>query len=119
MDGDWNFEASQDGESWDALHASRNEDYLKLREGYANGKAAMQYVQRVFFEELEIHQVDNREAMDVLVSFLEREQRHTWAIAPPRNNFYRYFRIIGAEEIGAGGCLHCESMEIYGDVYED
>ena len=119
MDGDWNFEGSEDGKTWDILHASRNEGYLRLRGELANGKAAMRYVQRVFFEELELHQVNNKEAMDVLVSFLEREQRHTWPITPPHDNFYRYFRIIGAEEIGAGGCLHCEALELYGDVYED
>lgn len=122
MDGDWNLEASEDDVSWDILHASRNEDFLRLRGELANGKAAMRYVQRVFFEELELHQADNREAMDVLVSFLEREQRHIWEITAPEgcaNKFYRYFRIIGAEEIGVGGCLHCEGFELYGDVYEN
>ena len=104
MDGDWNLEASEDGVTWDVLHASRNEETkLRLRGERANGKAAMRYVQRVFLEELELHQINNKEAMDVLVSFLEREQRSTWAISSPHNNFYRYFRIIGADEIGVGG----------------
>lgn len=118
MDGDWNFEASEDGVSWQVLHASRDEDFLRLRGDLANGKAGMRYVQRVFFEELELHQVNNQEAMDVLVSFLEREQRHVWQITPPSTNFYRYLRIIGAEELGIGGCLHCEGIEIFGDVHE-
>lgn len=119
MDGDWNFEASVDGEHWECLHASRDESFLRLRGELANGKAAMQYVQRVFFEELEQHVVDQKEAMDVLVSFLEREQRHTWEITPPPTQFYRYFRIIGAEEVGGGGCLHGEGLELYGDIYEE
>ncbi|CAB9499128.1 Pfam:K_tetra [Seminavis robusta] len=119
MDVDWNLEGSLDGINWDVLHASRNEDYLRLRGELANGKAAMQHVQRVFFDELELHQVNHKEAMDVLVSFLEREQRHTWTLTPPPPIFYRFFRLIGAEEEGAGGCLHCEGIEIYGEVYED
>lgn len=118
MDAPWNFEASTDGETWDILHASRDEEELRLRGERANGKAAMKYVQRVFLEELEIHQINNREAMDVLVSFLEREQRNTWAIEPPNRIFYRYFRIIGADEIGVGGCLHAEGLEIFGEVSE-
>jgi BTB/POZ domain len=122
MDGDWNLEASEDGHEWDILHASRNEDYLRLRGELANGKAALRYVQRVFFEELELHKVDNREAMDVLVSFLEREQRNTWELHPPQgceHKFYRFFRIIGAEAVGEGGCLHCEGIELFGEVYEN
>jgi BTB/POZ domain len=119
MDGHWNFEASQDGVHWDILHASRNDDYLRLRGERSNGSAAMKFVQRVFFEELEQHKVNHKEAMDVLVSFLEREQRHCWQLSQPCDTFYRFFRIIGAEEEGAGGCLHCEGIEIYGDVYED
>jgi len=119
MDGDWNFEGSENGTDWCVLHASRSEEHLRLRGERANGKAAMQYVQHVFVEELELHKINNQEAMDVLVSFLEREQRHTWPITPPHPNvFYRYFRIIGADEIGVGGCLHAEGLEIFGDVSE-
>ncbi|CAB9500384.1 expressed unknown protein [Seminavis robusta] len=123
MQGDWNFEASQDNQEWEVLHAARNdrrlfvpsEDYIKRAVGLT------------LLEVSKENRTDER-ASDILLGVLEQDFRHTWEITPAPSKFYRYFRIIGAStsdydgnvsEDEEGSCLHGEGLELYGEVYEE
>jgi hypothetical protein len=113
MAGDWNFEASKDGKTWDVLHEARSDRSLHLPEGPEE-----QLEKRLQF--YSDHVRSDQLAADLILSTLEQDHRHTWTLKPPPTQFYRCFRIIGAGASPEDGdcCLHGEGLELYGDVYE-
>jgi len=116
MEGDWNFEASHDGVTWDILHASRGDNNLLLSD-HAPGRrtSAETFLQ----EAMQAFVYSEEEALDAVISFLELHCRHTWTLDPPPDQFYRFFRIMGASELGTDSCLHGDGLELYGEVYEE
>lgn len=135
MDGNWNFEASNDGQNWILLHAGRKADGHNLHYDRIQSRALRE---EEWF--MEMRQGENaftpiRNWPEVYCDYMERHYRHTWEIdnsalqtssssssssAPNNRQFFRYFRIIGADPPGSGGsCLHCIGLEIYGKVYEE
>ncbi|KAL7542166.1 hypothetical protein ACHAXR_013155 [Thalassiosira sp. AJA248-18] len=121
MDGNWNFEASTDGENWVLLHEGRRTDghnltYERLTQRHALGE-------NEWFQEIR----QGRDAFtpianwpEVYCDYMERHYRHTWEINNSTGQFFRYFRIIGADVVGdGGGCIHCIGLEIYGKVHEE
>lgn len=115
MEGDWNFEASQDGENWDVLHASRGDNNLLMEHAQGQRTGAESFLQ----EAMQEYVYSEEEALDAVVSFLELHHRHTWTLDPAPEKFYRYFRVIGADEIGENTCLHGDGLELYGEVNEE
>jgi hypothetical protein len=115
MEGDWNFEASEDGEIWDVLHASRGDNNLLMEHAQGQRTGAESFLQ----EAMQEYVYTEDEALDAVISFLEMHHRHTWKLDPPPDKFYRYFRVIGADEIGENTCLHGDGLELYGEVYEE
>jgi hypothetical protein len=115
MEGDWNFEASEDGETWDILHAARDDNNLLLDHAPGRRTSAESFLQKAMQEYI----YTEEEALDAVISFMELHHRHTWALDPVPDKFYRFFRIIGADEIGEGTCLHGDGLELYGEVYEE
>ena len=115
MTGSWNLEGSNDGTQWDVLHEARNDDHLRLTE--TDDKIDVQLAQT-----LEYYNDDVRTdalAADILLSMLEQDYRHTWELDPKPEQFYRFFRIIGAGPTDDGECLHGEGLELFGDLHED
>lgn len=120
MAGDWNLEASKDGETWDVLHASRNDNNLLFDHAPGRRTSAESFLQEVMQE----YVYSEKEALDAVVSFLEQHCRHTWRLDPQPTEFYQHFRIIGASEPhttapGVDTCLHGDGLELYGEVYEE
>jgi len=127
MDGNWTFEASNDGESWVVLHEGRKSDghnltYERITQRKALGEDR-------WFQELRGTGSNGRITNwpEVYCDYMERHYRHTWELKSNNLNgggkkfpFFRYFRIIGADPVDeTGGCLHCIGLEIYGSVYEE
>lgn len=120
MDGSWNFEASTDGENWVTLHEGRKTDGHNLTHERMQQRHNSE---REWFEEIFHGEEAYTPIMDwqeVYCDYMERHYRHTWELnnVPP-GVFFRYFRIIGADAPGEGGCLHCIGFELYGKVYEE
>lgn len=116
--GDWNFEGSVDGKTWEALHKAREDDNLCLEEG--NDEIKQQLSKTLSF--YNDHVQDDELSEDILLTILEQDYRHVWKLNPPPKTFYRYFRLIGASPEGEEdemGCLHGEGLELFGDVYEE
>lgn len=117
MEGDWNFEASHDGQHWEVLHASRGDDHLCMGHDIIHGQrtGAETFLQ----EAMQEYVYSEDEALDAVISFLELHHRHTWELNPPPEQFYRFFRMIGADDIGENTCLHGDGLELYGEIYEE
>lgn len=115
LTGDWNLEGSNDGTKWELLHAARDDDHLRLTE--ADDKIDVQLAQTLEYYNDEVR--TDELAGDILLSMLEQDYRHTWAIKTQPKKFYRYFRIIGAGPKDDCECLHGEGLELYGDVFEE
>ena len=114
---DWNFEASEDGVSWDILHEARKERHLlqPCRDEFGN--------------------LPTGDDAD-FVSIAEERHRHTWEVNS--SSYYKYFRFVsltreqrealygrgidGTRRPGPDGrrifsrCLHGVGFELYGDV---
>ena len=115
MEGDWNFEGSNDGVNWMILHAARSDNSLNLMISGRNGKTLFRSeLKRSGIVESEDYTEEERAV--AMLHFVEKKFRHTWELNPPPTAFYQYFRIIGAD---IEGCLHGEGLEIYGDVFEE
>ena len=69
--------------------------------------------------ELLINVEDETTRNDTYCDYMERHYRHVWELENSPDLFFRYFRMIGADEEGDGSCLHAIGLEIYGHVYED
>ena len=112
---DWNFEASEDGASWDILHAARKDRHL-LCPSYE-----------------EMQNLPTGDDVDY-VTIAEERLRHTWKVNS--SSYYKYFRFVSltnekrealygnarSSEKGSDGrrlfsrCLHGVGFELYGDV---
>lgn len=111
--GDWNLEASNDGETWTVVHAARDENELYLEEG--NDEIKRQLTKTLSF--YNDHVQGNELSAEVLLQILEQDFRHSWKV--DCKEFYRYFRFIGASDPdGEDECLHGEGLELFGDVFE-
>ena len=57
--------------------------------------------------------------LTVLCDYMERHHRHTWQVNDSSDQYFRYFRIRGADPFdGEGKELCFIGLEIYGRVYE-
>lgn len=112
MQGDWNLEGSQDGDTWDTLHAARGDDRLCLSES----SDIITKLDRCYPAT-----AGHPDRSEALLKLIEQDYRHTWELRPPPVQFYRYFRIIGAgsENDIRDNCLHGEGIELFGDVWEE
>lgn len=126
MQGDWNFEGSHDGSIWDTLHSARNDKSLSLGNPGEVPLGLTPKLEHVLPRDLPDYGLSDA-LLSVVLKTVEQDFRHTWEITPPPSQFYRYFRIVGAgpttiapgELNQAGGCLHGEGIELFGDVYEE
>ncbi|CAB9501449.1 expressed unknown protein [Seminavis robusta] len=118
MQGDWNFEASQDGTVWDVLHAARGDARLCLSE---SSDIITKLEKSLPSPAAGLSEREQQQRSEALLRLIEQDYRHTWELAPVVTQFYRYFRIIGAgsENDIRDNCLHGEGLELFGDVYED
>jgi len=121
MDGNWNFDASNDGETWVTLHEGKKNDghnlsYERIVQRKALGEDG-------WFQELRGQSDSNGYVAswpDVYCDYMERHYRNTWEFNNvPQGQYFRYFRIIGADVGEGGGSLNCIGLEIYGKVYEE
>lgn len=51
--------------------------------------------------------------------YLDANVRHTWALTPSPEQFYRLFRITPPAEAIGSNCFHAVGLELYGDVHEE
>ena len=103
MQGDWNFEASVDGITWDVLHAARNDQYLCLSES----SDIITKLDKSF----PLSSSDEQRS-EALLRLIEQDYRHTWELSPTPTQYYCKFRIIGAgsENDVRDNCLHGEGL---------
>jgi hypothetical protein len=72
----WNLEASEDGFNWYVLHEARDDQHL-----YPPTDATTTLLKE--------------HIIDYLLSYAERNFRHTWTINPEPTAFCRCFQLIG------------------------
>ncbi|KAL7538542.1 hypothetical protein ACHAXR_009629 [Thalassiosira sp. AJA248-18] len=117
LQGNWNFEASPDGENWILLHAGRDDDGHKV-----SYKRACERRRCGETEKLRglLSRGDEVERQETFCDYMERNYRHIWELDNSSGHFFRYFRMIGADTADEiGRCLHAIGLEIYGDVQEE
>jgi hypothetical protein len=122
MQGDWNFEASQDGSVWDILHAARGDDRLSLSESSDIITKLDKSFPPSSSTSVALSEKEQHQRSEALLRLIEQDYRATWELSSPHvTEFYRYFRIIGAgsENDIRDNCLHGEGLELFGDIYED
>lgn len=115
LDGNWNFEGSMDGETWVLLHAGTNDGHkLSLQRVTEQQRA----VEQDWFKDL-THRYRPENWQKLYCDYMERHYRHTWKVNNSSEQYFRYFRIIGADPVkGESRSLHFIGLEIYGHVYE-
>lgn len=112
MNGKWNLEASSDGVTWHLLHEAHQDSYVRGPNHDQNQEA---HRVATYWE----REGDCDMKALALLEFAERRFRRTFALQPLPTRFYRYFRVIGADDPNERGCcLHGHSFELFGDVYE-
>jgi len=120
MAGDWNFEASLDGKTWDVLHESRGISPLYLNHGMLN------IVHSNLWEAIKNRHKGDRKM--VVCDYMEENRRHTWKVVNTSGKFYTHFRFLSIEvpyeeldddEDYRETCLHGIGFEVYGSVYEE
>ena len=117
MEGDWNFEASNNGKNWIVLHAARDDIHLLRINGkhdperHASGQ--LHWLRDA------TQDLNEGEKEEVYCDYMERFHRHTWEVNNSSGDFYRYFRIIGASPEGSHKCLHGIGLEIFGLAQEE
>jgi hypothetical protein len=116
---DWNFEASNDGNEWQVLHAARDEHVLP-----PSSQEIEELTRETSFVDEDYAKEDiprNEEIHEFLLSYVERKHRHFFEIEhkdeETEGDFYRYFRFTGVEE--STSCLHGVGLELYGNVHEE
>ena len=116
----WNLEASQDGndddDSWDVLHAARNDHNLKaLKRVDLDGLSSR--IQRLQ-EEGSVEA--KRIAFELPLSMAEEKMRHTWDIDTENESskFYRFFRLKSVEETVDENGLDVVGFELFGEIHE-
>jgi hypothetical protein len=113
LDGNWNFEGSTDGEIWVLLHAGTNDGHKLSLQRVTERQRALEFN---WFNTLS-NEPEHWPKM--YCDYMERHYRHTWEVNNSSENYFRYFRIIGADPVdGEGRSLHFIGLEIYGHVYE-
>ena len=114
MDGSWSFEGSVDGETWVLLHAGTNDGHKLNMEQRQQQQLE---VEENFARSLMTNEAEN--CLTVLCDYMERHHRHTWQVNDSSDQYFRYFRIRGADPFdGEGKELCFIGLEIYGRVYE-
>ena len=126
LDGNWNFEGSTDGEHWVLLHAGTNDGHKLSLQRITEQQRAIElnWIRTLIHEEQ--RRGGTSDGINHLATwrrlycdYMERHYRHTWEIGHSSEQFFRYFRIIGADPVdGEARSLHFIGLEIYGHVYE-
>jgi len=119
MSGNWNFEASTDGNDWVVLHAGRGGGDHKLSNARCQKRSQdgeIEWLRRMFE-----CQDEDEDRQETYCDYMENNYRHIWNVNNSPGHYFRYFRLIGSDKEGETnpGCLHAISLEIYGDVHED
>jgi len=115
MQGDWNFDGSQDGSNWITLHEARDDKHLVGMNISTDGESG----ERRWIRDVMKH-TDEAQKEEIYCDYMERVHRWTWKIdcnsEAEERHFFRYFRIIGASPKGTPTCLHAIGLELYGHV---
>ncbi|KAL3807585.1 hypothetical protein ACHAXA_000387 [Cyclostephanos tholiformis] len=117
LDGNWNFEGSTDGEHWVLLHAGTNDGHKLSLQRITERQRAIElsWINNTL---IRINGPENN-WRSAYCDYMERHYRHTWEINNSSEQYFRYFRIIGADPVdGEARSLHFIGLEIYGHVYE-
>jgi len=56
--------------------------------------------------------VDNAGRQEVICEYMERNYQHTWELSNTSEQYFRYFRMIGADNENDPRCLHAIDLEI-------
>lgn len=108
----WNFEASEDGVEWVALHKARDDPHLTRPSHLDQGiKEMIEHAQDENEQKAVVEQ-----ANEALTTYVEMYLRHTWNLNT--SEFFRYFRILGIGNRENFGCIHVVGLELFGDVQE-
>jgi hypothetical protein len=114
MDGSWSFEGSVDGETWVLLHAGTNDGHKLNREQIPQRQRELE---QNWLRSLVANEAENWPTLQC--DYMERHHRHTWQVNDTSDQYFRYFRIMGADPVdGEGKELCFIGLEIYGRVYE-
>ena len=109
-----NFEGSIDGENWVLLHAGTNDGHILSLQRISEQQRELELS---WCRTLLIDEPDNWSTS--YCDYMERHYRHTWQVNNSSEQYFRYFRIIGADPInGINRSLYVIGLEIYGHVYE-
>lgn len=116
MEGDWNFQASEDDLNWVTLHEAREDKHLSGMNITDSESGERRWIRDV------MKHTDDALKEEIYCDYFERVHRFCWTISPAiaeaEGKFFRYFRIIGASPKGSPDCLHAIGLEIYGHVSE-
>ena len=114
---DWNFQASNDGESWVTLHRARNDSSIAKP---SNNK--VEKIKRA----IDIQEWNDGTAAQrrsIMTSIIDEDLRQTWKAASL--SFHRYFRIVGVTPqpkpqddiiMTNERCMHAVGFELFGEA---
>ncbi len=99
----WDFSASEDGVTWDVLHAARFEEAFKIRSMTQDEdhKKYAEELKEALDEEEDLPEYEKERARQLNEGQLRdfrRRFHHTWKLDPPPEKFYRFFRISGIQQ---------------------
>ena len=121
MSGDWNFEASVDGKTWDVLHQSR----LRYANLYGNCKLySPAYSSSVEFSNV-LNRRGSKSRKEAICEYMEKNHRQIIPVSTAGSKIYTHFRFLSIAfhksdmEVGREACLHGIGFEIYGSVHEE